>query len=144
MKALNVGILLTLFFFGCSGGSDGSGTDGGLSVSADNGSTVVVGDCNVVGNAALQGSTQNNAACAAAQDAEKMLAQSCATCCDLCEGSAGVDALCRQNCVDDLGCQDVIDRAPQCAAVSDSDDTTDDDFDPSTQPNPGIGNPAVS
>jgi hypothetical protein len=131
-------LVLTVFILGCSGEDSG----GGGGITADNGSTVVVGNCNNTGNAALGGSTQNNTACAAQQEIAQ-LAQSCRTCCDLCEGSAGVDGICRQGCVDDLGCADVIDKAPQCAAVTDTDNTIDDE--PFDQGNlPGIINPAVS
>lgn len=130
LKLCSAVVFLTLCFSGCGGGG---GSDSG-GVSADNGGNVIIGDCNII-----TGKTNNT--CSPKPDDEMDLARNCRTCCDLCEGSAGVDGICRQQCVDDLGCQNVIDDAPSCAAVSDSDDTSDDNTSTTI---PGIINPAVS
>lgn len=137
MKACKLVSLVSLILFsGCGGGGGSDGYSGGITASADNGSTINIAGGDNINTTATGGSTINNNIGSSQQD-NSTLADDCATCCDLCDGSAGVDAECRQKCVDDLGCADVIDKAPQCAATS-AEET------PPADEMVGIINPAVS
>ncbi len=137
MKAWEIGFVLffaLLFFIGCGSGSAGDGN-----ISADNGSTVIVGsditDTDTVNSG--DGTVNNNIG--GSQGSVQTLAD-CKTCCDLCEGDNGdgvTDGECKDKCVEDLRCEKVLTAAPQCIS---GDGDNNEDEEPEPDPTPELVN----